>query len=58
MTITDFAGNKTVWTHDLEVTDTAPLQKDLGRKYLPDIIPSETLIALIDADPSIPKKKS
>jgi hypothetical protein len=57
MTITDFAGNKTVWTHDLEVTDTAPLQKDLGRKYLPDIIPSETLIALIDSDPSIPKKK-
>jgi hypothetical protein len=42
---------------DLELTDTATLLKDLGRKNLPDIKPSETLIALIDADPIIPPKK-
>ncbi len=57
MTFTDFAGNKKIWTKDLEVNDTAALQKDLGRKNLPNITPSETLIALIDADPLIPPKK-
>ena len=57
MTISDFAGNKKIWTKDLEVNDTAPLQKDLGRSNLPNITPSETLIALIDSDPLIPPKK-
>jgi hypothetical protein len=58
MTVVDYAGNKTVWSHDLVVTLDAPLQKDLGRKFLPDITPSETIILLIDSDPSIPKKKT
>lgn len=57
MTITDLAGNSKIWKLDLQVSDSAPLQKDLGRTYLPDIIPSDTLIALITIDPVIPPKK-
>jgi hypothetical protein len=46
-TITDFAGNSTVVKLDLTVTSTAPLQSSLGRKNLPTIIPSETLLKLL-----------
>lgn len=56
MPIQDFAGNKTIVTIDLTLSDTAPLQKDLGRKDLPEILPSETLIILLD--PDFNKKKS
>ena len=48
MVIKDFAGNATVYTLKLTVNATAPLQGDLGRKNLPDITPSVTVIALID----------
>jgi hypothetical protein len=58
MTITDYAGNKTVWTHDILITLTARLQQNLGQRNLPNIIPSETVIALIDSDPLIPPKKN
>jgi hypothetical protein len=50
MIIQDFAGNKTTVVIRLTLTDTAPLQKDLGRKNLPEILPSETLIFLLDPD--------
>ncbi|HKI19537.1 MAG TPA: hypothetical protein VKA15_16750, partial [Isosphaeraceae bacterium] len=54
MTIKDAAGNQSLIAITLRITATAPLQKDLGRKSLPDIIPSDTLIFLLDSD--VPKK--
>src|SRR5262249_20625721 len=46
-TISDFAGNTAVVKLDLTVTSTAPLQSSLGRKNLPTILPSETLLKLL-----------
>ena len=45
--IKDNAGNTWLVTYDLNVTDTATLTKDIGRKDLPTIKPSITLIALV-----------
>ncbi len=45
--ITDRAGNKTTVKIDLQVSYTAILVKDVGRKALPTIAPSTTLQALI-----------
>jgi hypothetical protein len=52
--IRDMAGNQTLIAITLRLSATAPLQKDLGRKDLPDIIPSPTLIAILD--PNVPPK--
>ncbi len=47
-TIKDFAGNITTVVVDLQVSYTAILTKDVGRKELPTIQASATLIALLD----------
>jgi hypothetical protein len=46
-TITDLAGNATLVTIKIQVTTDATLIKDIGRKNLPIIMPSVTLIALV-----------
>src|SRR5262249_47432992 len=56
--IADLAGNQTTLAIPLPLTANAPLPKDLGRKNLPDIIPSDTLIFLIDVVVVPPKKKN
>lgn len=45
--IKDFAGNTTLVTRTLTVTFIAPLQKDLGRRNLPTMDPSVTLLELL-----------
>jgi hypothetical protein len=47
-TIKDFAGNSTNVHLRLDVSPTAILLKDIGRKHLPTIQPSITLKALLD----------
>jgi hypothetical protein len=54
--IADLAGNQTQVAIPLRLTANATLLKDLGRKILPDIIPSQTLIYLL-IDPIVPPKK-
>jgi hypothetical protein len=54
--IADLAGNQTQLAITLRLTANATLLKDLGRKILPEIIPSDTLIFLLDFVPP-PKKK-
>lgn len=46
-TIQDLANNKTIIKLDLDVTFTAPLLKDIGRKNDPFFTPSSTLLGLI-----------
>ena len=41
------ANNKTIIKLDLDVTFTAPLLKDIGRKNDPFFTPSSTLLGLI-----------
>ncbi len=45
--VRDFAGNTSTASIDLTVTANATLQKDIGRKNLPTIIPSVTLLSLL-----------
>jgi hypothetical protein len=51
-TVKDFAGNATVIHLRFDVSDTAILIKDIGRKDLPTISPSDTLKALLNTPPA------
>jgi G8 domain-containing protein len=51
-TIKDFAGNATTIHLRFDVSDTAILIKDIGRKDLPTITPSDTLKALLSTPPA------
>ncbi len=57
--VTDNANNKYTVMLELAISDTAVLLKDVGRKDLPTIAPSDTLIALVlILDPAATPKKT